>query len=151
MMSKFSPKVHLVDWDKISLEDLKTYKMDVGTTKYGDPNFIGTAEYVANFIRKGAEFIIATGSGDTREMMEVIADIANVCEILFPKLQADFIESMGDEPPYCYGTDHYNSLQCRSDICDWRTDCGQVSKAKVGKALREVDERAKDIHSTRNE
>ncbi len=150
-MSKFSPKVHLVDWDKISLEDLKTYKMDVGTTKHGDPEFVGTAEYVANFIRKGAEFIIATGSGDTREMMEVIADIANVCEILFPKLQADFIESMGDKPPECYGTDHYNSLLCRSDICDWRTGCGQVSDAERGKYLREMNTRSQDIHSTRFE
>ena len=125
--------------------------MDVGTTKHGDPNFVGTAEYVADFIRKGAEFIIATGSGDTREMMEVLADISNVCEILFPKLQGDFIESMGVEPPECYGTDHYNSLHCRSGICDWRTGCGQVSDAERGKFLKELDNRPQDRYSTRFE
>ena len=150
-MSKFSARVGLVDWDSTSLEKLKEYKMEIGTRKHGDPEDIGANEYVADLMRKGAEFIIAAGSGDTREMLEIIADISNVCDILFPKIQRDYIEGKKEVQPDCYGSERYNTLQCRSDPCVWRTDCGQALEADVGKFMREMDSRKSDRFSTRFE
>lgn len=150
-MSRFSDRVHLVDWDSVSLEKLKLLKMEKGMSKHGDPEEVGTNEYVADLMRKGAEFIIVTGSGDTREMMEIIADISNVCDILFPKIQRDYVEEMKGPLPDCFGTEQYNSLQCRKDPCTWRSQCITILEAETGKFLREMDNIEQDRFSTRFE
>lgn len=150
-MSKFSARVGIVDWDSISLEKFKLLKMEFGMSKHGDPENIGAGEYVADLMRKGAEFIIATGSGDTREMMEVIADISNVCDILFPKIQRDYVELMKGPLPDCFGTEQYGTLQCRKDPCMWRSQCKLILAAETGKFLREMNHRTLDRRATRLE
>lgn len=126
-------------------------KMEKGMSKHGDPEDIGANEYVADLMRKGAEFIIATGSGDTHEMMEVLADISNVCDILFPKIQRDYVNEMKGPLPDCFGTEQYGTLQCRKDPCTWRTQCMTILAAETGKFLRDMDFRPRDRFSTRFE
>ena len=138
-MSDISPRVHIVDWEGITIEELKEYKMELGSAKHGDPNLVDYNALLMDFIRKMGEFMVALGSGDYKDSMEAIADISNVGDILFGKIQDDYIESLNEETPECFGTEEFDSLECRAKICAWREECGNLVAAERAKFLREVN------------
>lgn len=150
-MSRFSAKVGLVDWDSITLEGLKLYKMKIGMQKHGDPEELDTPVVAADLLRKFAEYILSCGSGDYRDIMEILSDISNMCDMLFPKIQRAYVEELKGQPPDCFATEQFNSLQCRSEPCAWRMDCKQILGAELGRFLREMDMRDLDRFSTRME
>jgi len=125
--------------------------MEIGDRKHGDITKATTAELYADLLRKAAEFIIAGGSGDSKDLMEAIADISNLCEHLYPKVQRDYVDNLRGPIPDCIASEDYNSLQCRSEPCAWRGDCKSMLEAEVFAFMRSLDYREKDRFSTRME
>ena len=152
-MNSASPKVHTVNWEKITVEELQEYKMTLGQTQHGDHLQYTMEEMLADYTRKIGEFFVAMGSGDHRNSMECIADIGNVGDLLYPKLQEAYIEASSNEPPDCYGYDEiFNTLECRAKPCAWREDCGLICEATRAKLFKELTiENRNEEHSRLNE
>jgi len=148
-----SPKVHTVNWEKITVEELREYKMRLGATKHGDPLQHTLEEMLADYTRKIGEFFVAMGSGDHRDSMECIADVSNVGDMLYPKLQEAYIEAASNVPDECYGdVEYFNTIECRAKVCAWRDDCGSIYEATQARLLKEltIDNRNAE-HSRLNE
>ena len=93
-----SPRVLFVDWEKTSIEELKELKMSKGGEKYGDPKNYHMVAMLMRFNRHIGEFLLHSEYIDPSAMLEAIADIANVGELLFPKLQELYTEQKENAP-----------------------------------------------------
>lgn len=112
-----------------SLRRLKEEKRRIKKMKYGDYTQYTPAQMVGYLIEEFSELMIALRKGTTEEILEGIADLSNVCDFLYYLILNE--EGEKGEKPYCFGDpEFFDSVRCRSTICEWREECRKEVEKK---------------------
>jgi len=87
-----SPRVVLVNYEKLSIEEIMNIKMDRGAEKYLSPDEYDFGDMLLRTMKYVGEFLQWVAMDDPERVMESAADVSNGMKLFYPKLQERLIE-----------------------------------------------------------